>query len=50
MAKELKCVLFYPEFKAISEANEFEVKSVIKQSVAAQYVRDPKGFLEGLQK
>lgn len=49
IANELECVLFYPELKSISEANEFAVKVALQRSVAAQYVNDPKGFLEGLK-
>jgi hypothetical protein len=44
-ANTLDCVLFFPEFRQIAQANEFELKSALKNSNAAKYVSDPQGFL-----
>jgi hypothetical protein len=47
-ANELDCVLFFPEFRQITKANEFELKLALKKSSAAKYVSDPQGFLNGI--
>ena len=47
-AKELDCVLFLPELKINTEANEFELKKVLQSSQAAKFVKDPYGFLSDL--
>ncbi len=43
-AKTLNCALFFPEFKSVAEANEFELKNAIKKSNAAKFVRNPEGL------
>lgn len=50
VAKELDCVLFFPELKTVVEANEFELKNALQNSRAAQFVKDPHRFLGELQK
>jgi len=47
-ANELGCVLFFPEFRQIAKANEFELKTALKNSNAAKYVNDPQVFLNEL--
>jgi len=49
-AKNLDCALFFPELKAVKEANEFELKRALKASRAAQFVKDPNKYLNDLQK
>ncbi len=49
-AKDLDCALFFPEFKAIVEANEFELRNAIKKSNAAKFVNNPQEFLNEISK
>jgi len=49
-AKTLGCSLFFPEFKKIVEANEFELKSALKKSNAAKFVNNPQEFLNEISK
>lgn len=49
-AHALNCALFFPEFKLVSEANEFEIKNAIKNSNAAKFVSNPQEFLNELSK
>ena len=49
-AKALDCALFFPEFKEIVEANEFELKKALKKSNAAKFVSNPKKFLSEISK
>lgn len=44
-AKMLDCKLFFPEFRVIVEANEFELKSAMRKSNAARFVTNPQEFL-----
>ena len=47
-AMELDCDFFFPEFKLITDANEFELQKLVRKSKAAQYVKDPQGFFDKL--
>ncbi|WP_281556005.1 hypothetical protein [Thalassomonas sp. RHCl1] len=38
-AQTLNCALFFPEFKTVTEANVFEIKSTINKSHAAKFVK-----------
>ncbi|WP_028762910.1 hypothetical protein [Shewanella colwelliana] len=49
-AQSLSCSFFFPEFKSIVDANEFEIKKAIRESNAAKFVLNPQGFLNGLSK
>jgi len=49
-AKALDCVLFFPEFKEIVEANEFQLKNALRKSNAAKFVSNPKKFLNEISK
>lgn len=49
-AKTLSCVLFFPEFRSVVEANEFELKNGIKKSNAAKFVTNPQEFLNEISK
>ena len=49
-AKVLNCALFFPVLKLVVEANEFELKSAIKNSNAAKFVRNPHEFLNEISK
>ncbi len=49
-AKNLNCSLFFPEFKLIAKANEFELKNAIKLSNAEKFVRNPQEFLNEISK
>lgn len=48
-AQNLHCVLFFPELKAIVDANEFELKNAALKSGAAKFVKDPKSYLDGIK-
>ena len=50
VANELSCVLFFPELKTVTKANEFELNNALQNSRAAKFVGDPHGFLDELQK
>ena len=50
VANELNCILFFPELKTVTEANEFELKNALQNSRAANFVSDPHRFLDELQK
>ena len=50
VSKELNCVLFFPELKTITEANEFELRMALQDSRAIKFVKDPHGYLDELQK
>ena len=50
VAKELNCVLFFPELKVITEAGEFELGKALQNSRAIKFVKDPHGFLDELQR
>jgi len=49
-AKKIDCVFFFPEYRTITEANEFELKRALQNSQAAQFVKSPTSFLSKLQK
>jgi hypothetical protein len=49
-AKSLNCALFFPEFRSVVEANEFELKNAIKKSNAAKFVSNPQEFLNEISK
>jgi hypothetical protein len=44
MAKKLDCVLFYPELKKITQADEFELKSAVLKSSAERFGKNPRDF------
>jgi hypothetical protein len=46
IAQKLDCVLFYPELKTITEANEFELKNTLRMSNAARFVKNPTGSIK----
>jgi len=48
IAKELDCVLFFPELEIVTEANKFELKKALQNSRAASFVKDPSRFLSEL--
>lgn len=48
-AKELDCVLFFPESETLTKANEFELKKALQNSQAAKFVKDPNDFLNDLR-
>ncbi|MBL1278292.1 MAG: hypothetical protein COB30_019630 [Ectothiorhodospiraceae bacterium] len=50
VAKELDCVLFFPELRTVTEASEFELKNALQKSRAAKIVKDPHRFIDELQK
>ena len=50
LAKTLNCALFFPEFKSVTEANEFQLKDAIKKSNAAKFVCNPQEFLNEISK
>ncbi len=47
-AKELDCVLFFPELKTIVEANKINLDKALQSSRAALFVNDPHRFLDEL--
>jgi hypothetical protein len=49
-AKTLNCALFFPEFRSVVEANEFELKNSIKKSNASKFVTNPQEFLNEISK
>lgn len=42
IAKELDCVLFYPELELSSDADEFELEKALLKSNASRYIQEPK--------
>ena len=49
-AKSLNCALFFPEFRSVVQANEFELKNAINKSNAAKFVNNPQEFLNEISK